>query len=184
MSRIKKISTEVVHQNPWWTYFRDKILLPNGQESEYYYGESKWSGGSMVIPILDDGRVVLTVQHRYPRDKQSIEFPCGGFEENEGASTCAERELIEETGYGSSEMMSIGSFDGLTGCFKNTVHTFVASGLEKRQAIKDDPSEKIEILLRRIDEFEDMVERGEIWDAHTLAAWAIGKKRVYQILNM
>jgi ADP-ribose pyrophosphatase len=183
MPRIKKIKTEIVHKNPWWTYFRDKVVLPNGEESEYYYGESRWSGGAMIIPVLADGRIILTVQHRYPRDKHSIEFPCGGLEEKEQASVCAERELLEETGYRAAEMMKIGSFEGLNAVFKNTSHIFLATGLEKIQEIMNDPKENIEVMIRRIDEFEEMVERGEIWDGQTLAAWAMAKNRVYKILG-
>ncbi|MBU0546321.1 NUDIX domain-containing protein [Patescibacteria group bacterium] len=183
MSRPKTISTEIVHQNPWWTYYRDKIILTNGQESEYYYGESRWLGGSMVIPVLDDGRILLTVQHRYPRDKQSMEFPCGGMKENEHASVCAERELLEETGYRAEEMMKIGTFEGLNAVFKNAAHIFLATGLDKIQEVMIDPQECIEVVIRRVDEFEEMVERGEIWDGQTLAAWALAKNRVYKILG-
>jgi len=174
MEKSKKVSSEILGANPWWKYVHDKYSLPSGKEGDYYYGETAGLGCSMVIPILDDGRLLLTVQFRYLRDKRSVEFPCGGLSgPEETPSAAAVRELLEETGYKSSDIIKIGEFDGLNGLFKDTTHVFIARELERVGEQNLDESEDIELIYRRPDEFEDIIKRGEIWDGQTLAAWAI-----------
>lgn len=172
----KQITTEIVQQNPWWSYKHDTFTLPTGAVGDYYYGESP--GAAMVVPVLTDGRLVLVGQYRYLRDKWSIEFPCGGIVAGEQPSVAAKRELLEETGGEADELINIGTFDPLNGLFKDWVHLFLATEVEMRQAIQNTDNETTEIILRRPDEFEDMIRRGEIWDGETLAAWAIARERV------
>ncbi|MFA5062083.1 MAG: NUDIX hydrolase [Patescibacteria group bacterium] len=167
----EKISEEVIHSNPWWDYKHDRYKLANGQEFDYFYGETP--GSTIIIPVLDDGGLLLIVQHRYLRDLKSIEFPGGGLKKDETPIDGAKRELAEETGKQSSDFIKIGSFDGLNGMYKDTTHIFIAKELEEANHAKPDDTENIEIIIRRPDEFEDMIKRGEIWDGQTLAAWAI-----------
>lgn len=175
---LKKISEEIIDTNPWWKYKHDEYELPNGGSGNYYYGES--TNCSMVIPVLDDGRLILVSQQRYLRDRVSVEFPCGGLELDESPQAGAEREMIEETGYNSTSFIKVGAFDGLNGLFKDTAHVFIADELSKVSEPKFDSTEEIEIIYRRPDEFEDMIKRGEIWDGQTLAAWAMARDRVMQ----
>lgn len=182
MSMPKKISSEIIHQNPWWTYYHDKFAISDGREVDYYYGETT-GGCSMIIPVLDDGRLILTIQHRYLRGKQSMEFPCGGLNAKEAPSQAAERELFEETGWKSTNIMKVGAFDGLNGLFKDTTHVFVASELEQIGEPQRDSAENIEIIYRRVDEFEEMLKLGEIWHGQTLAAWAIARDCVTHFIH-
>ncbi|MDO8509749.1 MAG: NUDIX hydrolase [bacterium] len=181
---FKKMSEEIIHQNPWWEYKHDVFEYPDGEQSDYYYGQNH--GSVMVIPMLDDGRLVLVSQYRYLRGKINIEFPRGGIGEGEPPQTGAERELIEETGYKSSNYIKVGSFDSLPGIFKDTTHVFFADELNQTSVPTPDKSEALsgmQILYRRPDEFEDMIRRGEIWDGQTLAAWAMARDRVMQKLH-
>lgn len=171
MSRCKKLSEEIIHKNPWWEYKHDEYTMPNEPKGDYYYGET--FGNSMVVPVLDDGRLVLINMYRYLADKSSIEFPCGGMNKGETAQACAERELLEETGCSSSNFLKVSTFDGLNGLIKDTTHVFVANELNAPQKQQLESSEDIQILYRRPDEFEMMVKHGEIWDGQTLAVWAL-----------
>lgn len=176
-----KESTEIIHSNPWWQYKHDKYLLPNGQEGDYYYGETPGSGCAMIIPVFDDGRLLLTTQYRYLRDRKSVEFPCGGLlSTEESPAEAAARELLEETGYGSSDFIKIGIFDALNGLFKDTTHVFVARELIQLNLPSLDETEDIEVICRRLDEFDEMVKRGEIWDGQTLAAWALARDYLFK----
>ena len=167
---LKKISEEVLHQNPWWTYKHDKYILPNGQEGDYYYGETP--GNAMIVPVLPDGRLILILQQRYLRKKQSIEFPCGGIVEGQSALDAAKRELLEETGYVADEYVKIGEFEGLNDMAKDMCHVFLAYVTEQGVQQLDD-TEEIEILYRRPDEVDQMVRKNEIWDGQSLASWAM-----------
>ncbi len=171
---IKKKSEEVLSENPWWKYKHDKYTFPDGSEGDYYYGEN--NGSAMVIPILDDGRLVLVSLHRYLSDKPSIEFPCGGIEKDEVPQAAAFRELREETGWQSDGLSKVGSFIALNGLFKDETHLFVANNLEQISGPSSEPGEVTEVMYRRPDELEDMIKRGEIWDGQTLAAWSLARE--------
>ena len=67
---IKKVSTEILDKNKWWEYKKDTIVRSDGTPGEYSYTETP--GNVLVIPVLDDGRLVLVRQHRYLFDKNSI----------------------------------------------------------------------------------------------------------------
>jgi ADP-ribose pyrophosphatase len=168
--RLKKISEEVLHENPWWKYKHDIYELPNGQEGNYYYGET--SGVAIIVPVLPDGRIVLTLQHRYLKDKQSIEFPAGGILPGVSALDGAKKELQEETGCIASEFIKIGVFEPSNGFIKDTTHVFLAHIAEQGDQHPDE-TEEIEVLYRRPDDIEQMIRKNEIWDGQTMATWAM-----------
>ncbi len=174
MSEIKKVSTEIIHDHqPWWQYKCDVIGGLNGEPGKYCYIETR--GVAMVVPVLDDGRLILVRQYRYLADKFSIEFPGGGLQENETPMEAGKRELLEESGYSAENLIKIGSFEPSNGVIKDMSHIFIAHELEKTEDIKAEEFEQTEVMIRRIDEFEEMIKRGEIWDGQTLAAWALAK---------
>jgi ADP-ribose pyrophosphatase len=173
MSEIKKVSSDVVHKNPWWEYKRDSIVHANGAVGEYYYAESP--GNVIIIPVLDDGRLVLVREYRYLNEKYGVQFPGGGIHNDEPVLEAAKRELLEETGYTTENLIKLGVFEPSVGMIKDMSHIFIANELVLLQEPKVESFEQTEVMLRRVDEFEDMIKRGEIWSGQTLAAWALGK---------
>ncbi len=169
----KKISTEVIHHNPWWKYCHDRYVLPGNGEGDYFYGEKV--GGVIIIPVLDDGKLLLVRQYRYLQEKFSLEFPRGGIETDETPLVAAQREFLEETGQSASSYIHIGTFEPSCGLFKEPMHVFIASGIAPSVAESEDQTEAIETLSRRVDELEDIIKRGEIWDGETLAAWGLAR---------
>lgn len=168
---LKKISEEIIDSNPWWVYKHDKYEQADGNKGDYYYGETP--GNSIVVPVLPDGRIVLTLQHRYLGDKQSIEFPAGGIVDGSSAIDTAKAELKEETGYVSREIVKIGEFEGLIGLFKDRCNVFLAYLDPNQGEQKLDETEDIEVIYRRPDEIDEMIRKNEIWDGQTLAVWAM-----------
>lgn len=168
--RLKKISEEVLHENPWWMYKHDRYELPNGQEGDYFYGETK--GIAIIVPILADGRIVLTLQHRYLKDKQSIEFPGGGILDGLTSLEGAQKELFEETGCVASEFIKVGEFEPANGFIKDTSHVFLAH-IQEQGEPHPDVTEEIEVLYRRPEDIEQMIRQNEIWDGQTMATWSL-----------
>lgn len=80
---------------------RDDVLLPDGKAATREYIQHP--GAVAVVPLLDDGRVVVVRQFRYPIAKSIVEFPAGKRDAGEDLLTCARRELQEETGYRARE---------------------------------------------------------------------------------
>ncbi len=168
--RLKKISEEVLHENPWWKYKHDRYELPNGEAGDYFYGETP--GVAVIVPMLADGRIVLTLQHRYLKDKQSIEFPAGGILADLTTLEGAKKELAEETGCIASEFIKVGVFEPANGFIKDTTHVFLAHITEQGEA-RPDVTEEIEVLYRRPEDIEQMIRKNEIWDGQTMATWAL-----------
>src|SRR3989344_6151244 len=141
--RFKIISSEIIDENPWWKYKHDKYRSLSGEEGDYYYGEC--SGAAMVVPVLDDGRLVLINQYRYLSDRFNVEFPCGGIDVNESPTVAAERELLEETGFKVNELVSIGCFESSRTFLKDRIHIFVATNVEKTIEQNLERTEVIEV---------------------------------------
>src|SRR3989338_1743334 len=176
---LKKISSEILHQNSRWLYKHDVCSLPNGTPGEYFYGEKP--GAALAIPVTADGKLVLVVQYRYLLDKLSIEFPAGAMEAGESSLAAVKRELLEETGYQADDFVSVAGFEPMNAYFINPIHIFVAHGAVFSGKQNLDVEESIEVIERRVDEFEDMIRQGQIWDGKTLAAWALAREQVLKI---
>ncbi|MBI4811801.1 MAG: NUDIX hydrolase [Ignavibacteriales bacterium] len=168
----KKIRTAIELKNPWWTYRKDEVELPSGREGEYHYVHVE--GSSMVIPVLEDGRMVLVNQYRYLLNKESIEFPCGSVKEGDIHENTARLELAEETGYGADELACVAEFNPYNGVTDEICRVFIARGL-KSVDVQPDETEEFEKIILNVDELEDKIRTGEIWDGMTLAAWAVVK---------
>lgn len=173
MSQSKKISSEIIHKNPWWDYKKDRIIRPDGSEGDYFYAETP--GNAVIIPVMDDGRLLLVREYRVLHDKYGIQFPGGAISPDEGVLQAARRELLEETGYASENLISIGMFEPSVGMIKDMSHVFIANELALMQKPEMTQFEHTELFIRRIDEFEDMIKRGEVWNGQTLAAWTLAR---------
>lgn len=180
MKRFKTLASEAITKCLFWEAFKDKVELKNGKTGDYFYVKTR--GCSMVVPVLPDGRLLLVNQYRYLSDRTSIEFPCGGLEENEMPLAGARRELLEETGYDGDDLAKIGSFFPANGFAKDECHVFLGLVQSVGQVALDD-FEELEVIVRRPDEFEEMVRRGEIWQGHTLAAWSLAREHVFKFIK-
>ncbi|MFO0481077.1 MAG: NUDIX domain-containing protein, partial [bacterium] len=74
---------------------RDRVRLPDGREALREY--ILHPGAAIILPVLDDGRVILVRQYRYPVGRETLEFPAGKIDAGESSRATAERELLEET---------------------------------------------------------------------------------------
>jgi len=181
MRKAKKTDEEIIHSNPWWIYKHDKFEKEDGTFGDYFYAQTKNS--AMIIPVLDDGRVILIRQYRYLQDKEGIEFPCGQLREGEAPSEGAKRELLEETGYKVDDLIKVGNFDGFKGFVKDETHLYLGADLKHIDEPHPEESEDIEVIYRRVDELEQMVIDGKIWDGQTLAAWALVRDHLFKMTN-
>ncbi|MFA6547674.1 MAG: NUDIX hydrolase [Candidatus Magasanikbacteria bacterium] len=168
--KYQKISEEVIHKNAWWSYKHDQYKCDE-KDHDYYYGET--NGNAIIVPILDDGRIVLIRQYRYLQDRSGVEFPMGGISAGETPLQAAIRELREETGYESTNFSKVGEFEPIQGLAKDKSSVFLANEISSQVASSLDDAEDIELVLRRPDEINEMIKRGEIWSGQTLATWTL-----------
>lgn len=168
----KKLSETVVFRNPYWAYKRDTLELPGGDPGEYHYVHT--NGSSMIVPVTDDGMLLLVNQYRHLAGRESVEFPCGSVKEGRSPEETARDELEEETGYSAERIRMVGEFNPFNGVTDEMCCVYVAEGLTFVGA-KPDVTEEFEILRMTAAELDARIRSGAIWDGMTIAAWTIAK---------
>ena len=125
-------------------------------------------GAAVILPLLDDGRVILIRNVRRTVGKVLWELPAGTLEPGEAPVSCAAREVEEETGYRAGTLSPLTSFYASPGILDERMHGFLATDLEpSRQALDDD--EEIEVFPIPQWQIRDMLKDGHIEDAKTIA---------------
>ena len=175
LKRWRKLSESIVFRNPYWTYMRDAFELPSGRPGEYHYVRT--NGSSMVIPVEEDGYLLLVNQYRYLLDRESVEFPCGSVKDGSTYEETARAELAEETGYAAGILLPAGEFNPYNGVTTEMCRVYLAKDLAHVGGTPDE-TEEFEILRLAPAELESRIRAGDIWDGMTIAAWSIAKTRV------
>jgi ADP-ribose pyrophosphatase len=162
-----RLSTEQVFDGALLKVHRDRVRLPDGSTGGREY--IRHPGAVAVVPLFDDGRVLLERQFRYPHGREFIEIPAGKLEPGEPHLDTAKRELLEETGYVAAEWTRLGVIHTAIAYTDEAIELFVARKLTLRQRSLDQ-GEFLETLTVPFDEAVAMVRDGRITDAKSVAA--------------
>lgn len=125
-------------------------------------------GSVVILPLLDDGRIVMIRNTRFTVEQTLWELPAGTLDPDESVRDCAARELEEETGYRAQELEPLLEFYPTPGIANERMHAFVASGLSPSHQELDE-TEQIEVVPLAPEEVLRMVRAREIEDGKTLA---------------
>ncbi len=161
------ISSETIGNTKFLIVNRDKVKLPSGHEGEREY--IVHPGAVLVIPMLDDGRLILERQYRHPLGQVFIELPAGKIDPMEPPLITGQRELFEETGYSANEWIYLTAQHPCIGYSDEIIHVYLARGLQAGQHQRD-ADEALEIFEASLPECLEMVQRGEISDGKTIIA--------------
>ncbi|UXY14860.1 NUDIX hydrolase [Chitiniphilus purpureus] len=161
-----RIASERVFDGALLHINRDTVRLPDGSSATREY--VLHPGAVMVLPVLDDGRILMERQFRYPLDRVFIEFPAGKLDPDEAPLACGQRELLEETGYSAREWAYLGVLHPLISYTTETIHLFLAHGLTAGQA-RPDEGEFVETMAVALPDLIADVLAGHITDAKTVA---------------
>lgn len=145
--------------------FRDTVLLPDATETIREYVVHP--GAAMVIALLDDGRVLLERQYRYPMHRVMIEFPAGKLDAGETPLDCAKRELFEETGYTAREWARAGVLHPVISYSTEFIDIWFARGMVTGERVLD-AGEFLEVFTATPAELSDWCRDGKVTDAKTL----------------
>lgn len=173
-----RLDGEVLLSGGFLQVRRDTVRLPDGATASREY--IVHPGAVAVIPILDDGRIVLVRQYRYPLQRVLLEFPAGKIDPGESVARCAERELREETGYTAREWARGGLFHNAAAYCDERIEIWFARGLSAGGQSLDD-GEFVEVVEHDAETLEAMARQGELTDAKTLIglnwlqAWRQGR---------
>ena len=161
-----KISSEQVYNGSFLRILRDTIALPNGKQATREYVVHP--GAVVIIPLLDDGQVVLERQFRYPIGEVMLEFPAGKLDAGENPQYCGQRELLEETGYSATHWAYAGITHLAIAYSTEVLHIYFAKGLTLGER-KLDEGESLDVITATPAELLAMCGQGLVTDAKTMA---------------
>ncbi|AWW44633.1 NUDIX domain-containing protein [Polynucleobacter paneuropaeus] len=165
--REERISGEDIYGGIFLNMKRDRVSLPDGQEAVREY--LTHPGAVAILALLDDGRILLERQYRYPIAKVCMEIPAGKLDPNEDPLVCAQRELEEETGYSASKWSYIRRIHPVISYSTEFIDIYLAEGLQAGKSRLDE-EEFLDVFAAPLDEILAWVEQGVITDVKTTIA--------------
>ena len=163
----RTIDTTTVYRGHFLHVRQARVRLPD--DSEAWREFIVHPGAVVMVPMLDDGRLVIERQYRYPMGRVMTEFPAGKLSGNEPPIECAVRELAEETGYTAREWARAGVLHNAIAYSDEFIEVWFARGLQGGVRHLDE-GEFLDVGTASADELDAMAARGELTDAKSLVA--------------
>jgi len=142
-----------------------EITLPNGKSGQRDIIEH--NGACLIIPVTNDGQLVMVRQYRTGANAVLLEFPAGKLDKGEEPEKCALRELAEETGYVASKIRRLMQVHPVPPWCTELVNVFLAEDLTLAETNLDE-EEFVEVELHSLTDLLDMVDKGELVDMKTV----------------
>ncbi|HZU13268.1 MAG TPA: NUDIX hydrolase [Chloroflexota bacterium] len=166
---VQILSEETIYQGSLIDLKRERVRLPNGKETTREVVVHPQV--VVMIPVLDDGRLLLIRQYRDAIRKETLEVPAGGIDDGETPEQAVRREMKEETGYSVGSLQAMTSFYSSPGFTTELMHLFLCQGLQP--GTPTEPDDQIEPALLSLDEVMSRVWDGTIVDAKTILSLAL-----------
>ncbi|OEE44568.1 NUDIX hydrolase [Vibrio anguillarum] len=165
--------SKTIHTWKTISLVQEDVTLPTGKSIEHT--TIVHPGAAVILPITEQGDIILINQFRPSLKKWLLELPAGTLEKGELPAECAHRELEEETEYSASELITLGQVTPLAGFCDEIQHLFVAKQLSKTARLSCDDDEVIEVVTLSIQELEQKIITGQITDSKTIACLSKAK---------
>ncbi len=165
-------ASQRIYDSRWCGLRRDIIRLDSGALQDYHVFEVPEA--VVVVPVLEDGSLLLVWQYRHPHGETHWEMPAGRMHPGESPVDAAHRELSEESGHEATDLELLQSFYPINGISDHLAHAFVARGCRRVGDLRLDPAEKLEVHVFRPEQARELLLAGAIRDGFTalaLHAW-------------
>jgi ADP-ribose pyrophosphatase len=159
------VDTKLVYQGNFLQVQKDTVCLPDGKHVSREF--IKHPGAVVILPLFDDGTVLLERQFRYPLNQVFLEFPAGKIDPNEESLLCAKRELQEETGFTATNWQFLCRIHNAIAYSDEHLDIYVARGLIAGEAKLDD-EEFLETFVASVEDVMGWVKSGTITDVKTV----------------
>ncbi|MCW8804315.1 MAG: NUDIX hydrolase [Ignavibacteriaceae bacterium] len=160
------VKSEVIFRGKVFNTKVDQIEYDSGNKSVREVAEHP--GGAVVVPVTNDGKIVMVTQHRFPVDKVLLELPAGKLGNGEDPQLCAVRELEEETGYESNNVKELGSIYTTPGYSTEKLWIYLARDLKPGNHNREEGEFGMEVFELSFKEVEEKIYNGEIVDGKTI----------------
>ena len=173
MPQIKTLKSERRHTGRIFNLLVDEVEYPSGNRGTREVAEHP--GGAVVVPLFEDGTVMLVRQYRYPVKKELFELPAGKLDPGENPEICAARELEEETGFVAESLRKLTAIYTSPGFCSEQLHIYLATGLKESTKGQQLEEGELDLTLHRFpfERVVEMIEQGEIVDGKTICGIAL-----------
>ncbi len=166
---VKRVKRELIKKGIILDIYQDTMELPDGRQ-EIWDFVSHRKGAAAVVPVLEDGKILMVRQYRNALERMTLEIPAGSRDSTtEDTKVCAARELEEETGYRSDNLTFLISLRTTVAFCDEFIDVYLARDLKKGQQHLDE-AEEIDVKAYEIEELCEMIYQGKLQDAKTVSA--------------
>lgn len=168
MDTIKRINRELKYEGAILKVYADTVELPDGKERTWDFIHH--NGATAIVPVTEDGKILMVRQFRNALDRETLEVPAGKLDSREeNPIECAKRELEEETGYKAGKVEWLITLKTWVAFCNENIEVYMATGLvPSKQHLDED--EFIDVKAYELEELKHMIFSGEIEDAKTISA--------------
>ena len=168
MEEYKRLSRELVAHGAIIDYYQDTMQIPNGNIAKWDFIKHK--GAAAVVPIDEQGRLIMVRQYRNALERYTLEIPAGGLQTpEEPTRDAAARELSEETGYHCDQLELLLSIRTTVAFCNEKIDIYVAEHLTPgKQHLDED--EYVQVKAYPLEKLVEKIYAGEIQDSKTVAA--------------
>lgn len=170
MEHVERLERTLAHKGAIIDLYDDLMRLPNGK-IEHWDQVHHRRGAAAIIPVLEDGRILMIHQYRPALDRMTLEIPAGARDSlEEETVVCAKRELEEETGYVAASYELLIKLRPTVAYCDEFIDIYLAKGVVKKGEQHLDEAEAIEIEAFELSELLNRIYAGEIQDGKTVSA--------------
>lgn len=165
---VKRMGRELAYQGTVLKVYKDHMKFSNGNMEDWDFIHH--DGAAAVIPVMDDGKILMVKQYRNALERDTLEIPAGKLDDpDEEGIVCASRELKEETGYSSDDLEWLLTIRTTVAFCNERIEVFVARNLVPGEQHLDE-DEFVDVKAYKLEELKEMIFEGKIQDSKTMAA--------------
>ena len=165
---VKRMGRELAYQGTVLKVYKDLMKFSNGNTEDWDFIHH--DGAAAVIPVMDDGKILMVKQYRNALERDTLEIPAGKLDDpDEEGIVCASRELKEETGYSSDDLEWLLTIRTTVAFCDERIEVFVARNLIPGEQHLDE-DEFVDVKAYKLEELKEMIFEGKIQDSKTMAA--------------